>query len=601
MFFKSVEQTSFKYAVVNRAARVMILPVIISLLIFSCANPVSPGGGPKDEEPPVVVETNPENYTTGFSDNEIEIEFNEFVQLDNPTGQIIISPPLQEIPGYKMRGKSLHMEFQEELWSNATYTIFFGNAIKDITENNPLGDFQYVFSTGVSLDSMEVFGQVIDAHTLTPRENIMVMMYRSLYDSVPMKERPYYVSKTDQHGHFRLSNMADTIYRIFALKDANSNYIYDLPNEEIAFIDTLLKPYQAFTMEIDSTLADSLPVDSLRRATMRNDKRFKILRLFDEIDSTQKLIKAVAETPDKVKIIYHFPTIKPEIEVLKPKGIKNWKTEEWNPSRDTLICWLQDIKVDSLVIAISDTATVLDTVELALRKPKEEEKPEEDEQEIKEKPSLNFNTNIDRGRLMLEKNVRFEASEPVITHDFSSILFVEGTDTLSQVLQISFTDSLKRNFLFEYNWKPDSSYRLMIPDSALISSYGHSHDTLDYRFNVPSPDNFGNVSITVESHDTTANYIVQIVKPGKDKESIVREQHNRMEPRFDFIYVKPGKYRVKLIIDRNNNGRWDSGQYLKGIQPEEVHYLEKEIEVRAKWDLEETLSLQQDVTKKKPE
>ena len=217
----------------------LIFPVllIIGVFIFQrCANPVMPVGGPKDVAPPIVTETEPVNYSLFFEEDQFRIYFNEFVSLKDVDKQLIVSPPLMERPELKIRGRSVLFKFDrdEELKADATYSIFFGNAIQDLTEGNPLGNFIYVFSTGEHLDSLSIIGKVNMAFDMAPAEETFVMLYTDNndtipFDSLPYKVRPDYVSKTDEHGHFGLYNLAGKEFKLFAIKDVNSNYIYDIP------------------------------------------------------------------------------------------------------------------------------------------------------------------------------------------------------------------------------------------------------------------------------------------------------------------------------------------------------------------------------------
>ncbi|MFP4471824.1 MAG: Ig-like domain-containing protein, partial [Bacteroidales bacterium] len=225
----------------------MLLLMALSAGMMYCANPVSPTGGPVDETAPMVVESEPPNYSTHFNRNRIIITFNEFVQLQQPNQQVLISPPLRENPSYKIRGRSVVVDFNEELQPNTTYSIFFGNAITDLTAGNPLGDYLFAFSTGDHIDSLAIGGEVLNAFNLQPQENVLVMLYPPdndtvPRDSLPMLVRPLYVAKTNAAGVFQLRNLRNEPYKIFALNDMNSNYLYDLPNEEIAFIDSLIAP-----------------------------------------------------------------------------------------------------------------------------------------------------------------------------------------------------------------------------------------------------------------------------------------------------------------------------------------------------------------------
>ncbi|MFO7977675.1 MAG: Ig-like domain-containing protein, partial [Bacteroidales bacterium] len=227
----------------DQRIRLVIIALLLVLGLFSCANPVAPTGGPVDEEPPQVVRSTPENYATNFQGGQVRIYFDEYVQLRDINNKLLISPPLETMPEIRLRGRSIIMNIEEELRPNTTYNFFFGDAIVDITENNPMLNFQFVVATGDFVDSLSVMGQVLDAFTLAPmEEGTYVMLYDEYYDSIPYKEKPVYLSKTNAEGDFWIHNMREGEFKVFALQDLNSNFIYDLPEERIAFLDSLVTP-----------------------------------------------------------------------------------------------------------------------------------------------------------------------------------------------------------------------------------------------------------------------------------------------------------------------------------------------------------------------
>ncbi len=216
--------------------------LVLALVLYACANVVAPTGGPRDEDPPEVIRSTPPNHSTNFRGGRIRIFFNEFIELRNIRQQLLISPPLEQVPEVSIRGRSIVMDIEEELRPNTTYNFFFGDAIRDITEGNAIPNFQFVFSTGDYVDSLSVRGQVNNAFNLKPEEGVYVMLYSNVYDSVPYLERPVYLAKTDKNGQFSISNMAGGEYLIFALDDRNNNFLYDMPGERIAFLDSLVRP-----------------------------------------------------------------------------------------------------------------------------------------------------------------------------------------------------------------------------------------------------------------------------------------------------------------------------------------------------------------------
>ncbi len=226
---------------------------IILLLISSCAQIVSPGGGKKDITPPQVVRYSPDSAQLNFKSRSIEITFDEFVQLKDLNSQLIISPPLENEPDINLKNKKLIIDLnkKDSLKPNTTYCISFGNAIQDLNENNPIDNFRYIFSTGTYIDSLFVKGKVENAFDHKTEKGVLVMLYSDLRDSMVYKKLPEYFAKTKEDGTFQINNIRNGKYRIIALKDGNANYKYDGETESIGFVDTLINPSEKKNIVID--------------------------------------------------------------------------------------------------------------------------------------------------------------------------------------------------------------------------------------------------------------------------------------------------------------------------------------------------------------
>ncbi|MCD4745231.1 MAG: Ig-like domain-containing protein [Bacteroidales bacterium] len=558
----------------------------IIIIVSRCANPVPPSGGPRDTTPPLVLKCIPSNYSINFNEDKISIFFDEFFRLDDINNQIIISPPIDNLPDFKIKSKSLIIKFNEELKKNTTYNIFFGNAIVDVNENNPLSGFQYIFSTGNSLDSLSVIGNVLNAFTLNPEEGICVMLYTDCsdtipFDSLPLMVKPLYISKTDNNGEFYLNNLKTDEYKLFALRDANSNYIYDLPNEEIAFIDSLIFPeYQKIVLQ-DSIKSDSLKNDTL----ITNDLpiTFYNLYLFEEIDSTQRLVKAELSKKAQLSFIFKFPTKYISIKPLKHKFGHDWKIEEINNTKDTIIYWLKNVEQDSLILEVSDNGIVLDTVELALVKKIKGEKSIKKE---KKPEKLNIKTKIKGNQLDYYKNLEIEFSYPIVDYDFSDILLIKEQDTIRPVL--SFKDSIKRNLFINYEWEQNFNYTIFIKDSIFKDILNQSNDTTIINFKTRSFTDYGFFVLNIKLEDINGHYIIQLLD---EEEQVLDEKIITDNEIIKYEYLNPGNYKLKAILDVNNNLKWDTGDYLKKTEPEKVFYFPGIINIRANWDVEEDWEL----------
>jgi|AntRauTorckE6833_2_1112554.scaffolds.fasta_scaffold03201_5 hypothetical protein len=568
----------------------ILLPVFISgLLVYSCATPVAPTGGPKDETPPVVVESEPENYTTHFKGKEITITFNEFVQLKEITGKLMVSPPMETAPEIKTKGKSVVIEILDTLAKNTTYSFFFGDAIVDLHENNPIDNFRYVFSTGPDLDSMQISGRLADAFTLKPVENVLVMLYKKHYDSVPLKKIPFYISKTDEKGHFRLSNLGMTKYKLFALKDANSNYLFDLPNEKIAFSDSLITPTEiterktfstpdtAVTPEADTLAADTPDVapDTVVQHAHDHAGDSIILRFFKERDTLLRLTTSKLHQNRYITLGFNKRVDSLTIIPLKPDLPKDWHIKEWFAGDDSLRIWLKDFDNDTLMIDLEADNRFQDTITYTYF-PSEQEKPKEQE-------ALTLKAELDGSTQLLRHPLTVTFNAPtLITAQADSLALFSSADTTN----VAFRKEGLRKIRIDHRWQESESYRLYIPDSAFTSIYGNSNDSTMINFRTKAIKDYGTliVSIKGDSLHGEAHYLLQLLT--KDEKEQLKSFSLQNDTTLKIELLNPGQYKLKGIVDKNNNKRWDSGIYLRKEQPEKVFYYPGAIEVIGNWDVE---------------
>jgi len=555
-------------------------------LLASCANPVSPSGGPKDTEPPKFVKSEPPLFSRNFNAEKIKITFNEFIQLKDLNNQVIISPPMTIMPEFRLKGKSLVIDIKDELKGNTTYNIFFGGAIVDLTENNPLDNFQFIFSTGDVIDSLSVNGQLYNAFDLTPVKNVNIMLYTNSndtieFDSLPYFVRPYYMTKTDESGNFSLKNLADQPYKIFALNDMNGNLIYDQPSEFIGFIDDTIIPTYIAPMVNDSIANDS----GITKKFVPQNVPSSILKLaiFQEIDSVQKLLKTTVPKRNEINFIFKRPTNRLFIKPLNLDADENWAIIERNPTKDTIIYWVKELGQDSLKLEISEDNVILDTIKIALFK---KSKGKKSESENKGLQKLLITNNLKSNFIDLNKPLMLTFGYPLHAIDTAGIHLYEN-DSIPIEVNYSYVDSVNRKIKIEHKWKKSTSYSLLIRDSTFIDIHNHKNDSILIKFNSKSPEDYGNLFINVELSIPGVNYVVQIISGDK----VIREAQLNKTERIPFTYLIPGKYTMKIIDDLNNNGKWDTGDYIYKVQPEAVRLFPKEITIRANWDVEEEWKL----------
>lgn len=559
---------------------------LIAYLMASCANPVTPSGGPKDTTPPEFVKSIPPMYCRNFSEDKIKITFNEFLQLKDLNNQVIISPPMTILPEFKLKGKSIIIEIKDHLKENTTYNIFFGSSITDLTEGNPVENFQYIFSTGNVIDSLSIIGQVYDAFDLSPLKNLNVMLYTNsidtlVFDSLPYFVKPYYMTKTDELGNFSLKNLANQSYKIFALNDQNGNLIFDQPTESIGFIDSTIIPSFIEPEINDSVSGDSGITEKI--APLKILENFIKLAIFQEVDSVQKLLKATVPKKNQLVFIFKRPTRDLSVRPLDVDVPEPWAVMECNINRDTISYWIKNIEKDSLHLEITDNNVILDTIRIALFK-KSKGKKAELKNALFEK--LEIKNNIKGNLIDLNKELILTFGYPLLAIDTSAIKLYEN-DTIPVKAIYSFVDSVERKIKFKNKWKKSTSYSLILDDSAFVDIHDHKNDSLVIKFSSKSPEDYGNLFINMVLPNTDLNHVIQLISG----ETIVQEAQINKSERVSFTYLIPGKYKLKLIDDTNSNGKWDTGDYMYKIQPEIVHFFPAEINIRANWDIEEDWKL----------
>jgi hypothetical protein len=558
-----------------------LVALIVAVLLTTCANPVSPSGGPKDETPPAFLKAEPPLLTRNFQARKVRIYFDEFLQFKELNQQVIISPPVEEQPEFKLKGKSVQIEFKEELKDSTTYNIFFGNAIVDLTENNPISNFQYVFSTGNILDSMTLKGNVRDAFNLEPVKDLNVMLYLDIndtipFDSIPYFSKPYYYSKTAENGDFQFNNLRNEDFKIFVLEDANSNMLFDQVTERIAFVDSLVRPYYIppppppDTMMVDDSLIIAPPPPTYEPEPLE-------MFLFQEKDSVQRFIKASLVKSGKAMFVFKESTTAPEIRPLGLKDTTDWVLTETNLTRDTISLWFKKDVPDTITFVVSDNGEVFDTLDLStVEKSRGRRERRRDKEEEVVKLIAKFGKKTE-----LNKAQRIVFNYPIRDYNLEGSLLVENEDTL--VPQFGFIDSIRLVGEFRHEWLENASYFFLIPDSAFFGLGGQSHDTLTHKMRTKAVSDYGNLFINAIVPEPGQNYMVQLLKEDK----VVGQEIVTEDSEIAFKFLLPGNYRVKVIFDKNGNETWDTGHYLTGQQPEPVYYFPAEITIRANWDIVE--------------
>jgi hypothetical protein len=525
--------------------------VLLPFLFASCAQVLTPDGGPKDRTPPHVTAYAPDSAATNFTGNKIVLHFNEYVQLKDLNNQLIVSPPLNQDPDVEIHRKDIVITLKDTLLPNTTYTISFGNAIRDITEENVLDNFRYVFSTGPVIDSLHLSGKIVNASTLAGEKGILVMLYKNTGDSVPLKERPYYFAKTREDGSFTMTNLKAGKYKLIALDDKNSNYRFDNAEERIAFPNDLLD-------------------------LQKNNDSIN-LKIFKEEPIKQSRIKAQQLAPGRFLFSYAMPLKDPQISFSPslPPGMEMFK--EISVTGDSIDFWFSTVQLDSMTFLIRDNS-YSDSVNMFLAKPGDKNKHVRTGANDPRK--LVMNANITPGQPFdIGKQLTIVSSNPLKSFNEKNFVLLKGKDTLKAPVTLS---ENKRIIRFDYTFAEDSSYSLFVKPGSVVDWYGQKNDTIKLSFKIRESRYYGTLNVKLTSLPA-GNYLLQVVN---DKGLTVREAALTGAGVTKFELLPPGSYRLKLIADENKNGKWDPGNYLQHKQPERVTYYINTVKMRSGWDMD---------------
>lgn len=594
-----------------------ILPLsVLILIVYACASTGTPDGGPYDETPPKFVRATPEPNATGNTRKKISIEFDEFIKIENAAEKVIISPPQTEMPEVKASGKKVLVEFFDTLRNNTTYTIDFGDAIVDNNEGNPMGNFAYAFSTGETIDTMEVSGTVLNAQDLEPIKGIQVGLHKNLNDTAFTKLPFDRISRTDSRGHFSIKGVAPGKYRIYALKDGNQNYLFDSKTEIIAYSDSIIIPSMEPATRQDTTwnAIDTLKIDTIKTIHYTHFMPDNlVLRAFKEENTMQYLAKSEREQLNRFSLYFSakadtLPTIKgldfdeKDAFIIEP-SIKNDTIRYWIKDtvlceRDTLTLQVDYLYTDTLgnLVPKRDTLAMMNKLSkekrLAMAKDEMEKKEKEMKKRRRKGDTLNvvetkfFKMNVDAPSSMdINRNISLQFEEPVQSIDTAAIHVDVKVDTLwNEERFIFMADTVApRKYYILSDWKPGNEYRLRIDSTAIKSIYGLHTDKVENTVKIKTLEEYGTLYLNIKGIE--GNAVVQLLN---SSDAVVREQKVKKNNTCDFYFLQPNtKYYIRMYIDSNNNGKWDTGLYDKKVQPEEVYYYPKVWEMKANFEFEE--------------
>lgn len=588
----------------------IFIVVVSTLILVSCANRgIGPQGGPKDSIPPLPVKAEPENGSVRFTGNRIEVTFNEYLQLDNISTNLLMSPPQQKPPEVKARGKKLVIHFTDSLRDSTTYTLDFGAAVCDYTEKNPLRGYRFAFSTGDIIDTLETHGRLVNAENLNPMPGILVGIHSNLADSAFTTEPFLRIAKTDSTGHWRIANMRPGKYRLYALDDVSRDYRFTI-SEGLAFADELISPEIPVVPEIpaipepeviDTAAIDSVAVDPTPQ------KAEPVLMFFREQYRRLYLQRTLRDEPHRINLLFSAkPDSLPRVRALRPSEIDSTRSDSaWidpmayaimqaSLSGDTVNYWFTDsvaIEQDSIFLEARYRRTdsvyqyewYTDTLRAIYRAPRLTAKAKEALENKKRNRRLELKSN---------------AKQSFELYDTLTLLSVTPLDSICRdSLHLSLrVDSVLRPVPFTLevpdtaaamgvrllaNLQPGKDYELRVDSGAMRDIYGVGNFAYTFKLKMKTPEDYSTLRVKISPFDERLR--IQVLN---SKDAVVRELPAVAEGAF-FRYLKPDTYYLRCYMDMNGDGEWTTGSWDEHRQPEPVYYYPQKIQTKSNWDFEE--------------
>ncbi|MDO6760620.1 Ig-like domain-containing domain [Tamlana sp. 2_MG-2023] len=523
-----------------------VLALLVGAVFVNCANRGTPDGGPKDELPPIIIKSSPENYSTNFEGNEIEITFDEYIKIKDIQKQLIISPPMEyqpDITPLSAASKKVVIKINDTLAPNTTYAFNFGNSITDNNEGNPYPYYRYVFSTGSYIDSLKVTGSIVDAMKTKPETFINVGLYEvntTFTDSIIFKEKPKYITNTlDSVTTFSIENVKPGKYLLVALKDGNGDNKFQQKTDQIAFHKNLIDVPTDTTYTLK--LFNEEPDFTATRPKLLSGEK---IAFGYEGDYRGMAIKIVSDTPEDF----------------------NYRITK-DPKTDSLLYWYTPrMKVDSLLFKVTKPIDYEEDFTVRISEQKRD--------------SIRLNV-LSGSTIGLKEPFQITANTPITKFDASKISLIDK-DSLDISFKTEF-DTLNNTYDFDFEKTEDNSYKMQILPEAFTDIFDYKNDTIQVSVKTKKASDYGYVRFTLVN--ATYPIIIQLTdKDGKVKyENFITE-----EGPVDFLDLNPAIYLIRIIHDVNGNNKYDTGSYLEKRQPEKISHF-PDVEIRADWGIEEML------------
>lgn len=574
--------------------------ILFAVFAASCANRgIGPQGGPKDSIPPVPQLAIPENGSVNFVGQDIEVTFDEYLQLDNIAQNLLMSPPQQTPPEVKARGKKLLVHFVDSLQANTTYTLDFGNAVCDFREKNPLTGYAFAFSTGPVIDTLEVGGYVYDASNLNPVQGVMVGIHNDLSDTAFATKPFARVARTDSVGAFRITNMKEGIYRLYAVDDISRDYRLTI-GEALAFADSLLEPFVQPHIHTDSLGKDSLvgyeygPADLCLWLFSQQQQRLYMQRT--NRDKQHIIQLTFSAQPDSMPT---YRVLNPNVLDTLPNDTMPWTdptpyiAAKYSPKADTLSLWLTDsiaIAQDTIALEITYRRTDslyrlewgVDTVKAVWRAPRLTEKAKAALEKQNRNRKLELKSNARKSFEMYD-TLRITSTTPLAAIQRDSIHLVQRIDTIRKSIAFAIEpyDTLPMTIRLIARLEEGQQYELQLDSAALYDIYGVTHDKQTFSLQLKTKEDYSTLRVKIKPFVSNAR--IQLLSK---KDEVIREMAAE-EMGTLFSFLKPDEYYLRMYIDANNDLQWTTGSWEEKRQPELVYYFPSKIQTKSNWDFEE--------------
>ena len=638
----------------------LIIAALAAMLLYSCASIGSPTGGPVDMDPPIFIGSNPAPNTLNFKGNRIELEFDEVVTLVDQSEKVMYSPVQRETPRLTALGHKVTVEFRDTMKPGTTYSIDFANCIQDNNENNPLENFAFAFSTGDTIDTLQVSGIVLRARDLEPMQKVVVGIHSNLNDSAFTKLQFDRVARTNDRGQFTIRNLKPGRYRIYALNDADRDYKF-VRTEDMAFLLDTIIPDTYMETTMDTVFTKSIAVDTVTQGThtvfIPNDI---LLSMSNEGYVSQYLY--AYERPDYNRIYIKFSARSdtlPTIKVIEPqvRDDDSWYKLQRSEFNDSLFYWITDtalahndsiritlnyLRTDTLENLTYTTDTLYVNIKNAYKRQLEKSKKDEAERykELKEEYEKNLERlrkraeerkterdtvkaemearadsmelatvlrtwekdSIDRipffdfkltstATVDVDAPLTFEVVEPIDTIMMSGFhLWKQYEDSLWEELPVPALIPNEPHEIMKWSmpvkWEPGATYKLRIDSMSVYGIYGTPNKTIEQLFKVRGLEEYANLYLSISP--ATGPAFVELLNTG---DAVQRTATVGSDGYAVFNNVIPGDYYARIVLDRNSNGEWDTGNFASHLQPEEVYYYPKKISLKQNWDIEQSWNI----------